>query len=293
MVFYNINNNDDGNTTLTSTPPKATRTMDILRVNEDDFNFVANSLNLMPSFLSSDLTLAVRLLTVCCLLMALSLLGVLFCGSLLLLMGTTMGFRNFHLDTRVHAMIIAGSGGHTTEVLRLVSGLDRNRYYPRSYVIAESDASSEARIRSFEAGLAAAAAAVGDPPGGNVNSSRGSYQIHKIPRSREVRQSWLTTAFTSLFSLFYSIPLVVNSHPDLVICNGPGTCIPVCFIVRLVRMFRVIETKIIFVESICRVKSLSLSGKILYNLRIADQLVVQWPELKEQYPRTHLLERIV
>ena len=75
MVLYNNIINNDVNTTLTSTPSEALGTMDILRVNEDDFNFVANSLNLMPSFLSSDLTLAVRLLTVCCLLMALSLLG--------------------------------------------------------------------------------------------------------------------------------------------------------------------------------------------------------------------------
>lgn len=275
--------------------------MDILRMNEDHFNWIAGSLN-WPGLFASDFTLVFRLLALSSALMVLCLLGLVFCGSILLLMGTTFGFRNSHLDSRVHVMAIAGSGGHTSEILRLLSGLDANRYYPRSYVIAETDSSSEAKIVAFEAASSAADNARANPADadpaadlgrGRANEMRGSYRILKIPRSREVGQSWLSTVFTSVFSLFYSIPLVVNSHPDLVICNGPGTCIPVCLMVRFVRLFRIIETKIIFVESVCRVKSLSLSGKILYHLKAADRLVVQWPELKALYPRTELLERIV
>ena len=36
-------------------------------------------------------------------------------------------------------------------------------------------------------------------------------------------------------------------------------------------------------ESIARVKSLSLSGKLLYP--IADKFMVQWPDLLSKYPR--------
>jgi len=274
--------------------------MEVLRMNEDYFkiqlnNWINGTLNL-PGFFASDVTLIFRLLALSSALMVLCLLGMVICGSVLLMMGTTFGFRNSHLDTRVHVMAIAGSGGHTSEVLRLMSGLEANRYYPRSYVIAETDSSSESKIVAFESASSASERANADAaafPGGNVNESRGSYRILKIPRSREVGQSWISTAFTSVFSLFHSIPLIVQSHPDLVICNGPGTCIPVCLMVRFIRLFRIIETKIIFVESICRVKSLSLSGKILYHLKVADRLVVQWPELEALYPRTQLLERIV
>lgn len=267
--------------------------MDVLRMNEEQFSWIAGSLNI-PGFFTSDLTLIFRLLALTTALMIFCLLGLIFCGSILLLMGSTFGFRNPHLDTRIHVMAIAGSGGHTSEVLRLISGLNPNRYYPRSYVLAETDSSSESKIVAFEAASSASQAnANNGGDAANVNQSRGSYQILKIPRSREVGQGWVSTVFTSIFSLFHSIPLVINSHPDLVICNGPGTCIPVCLIVRLVRMFRIVETKIIFVESICRVKSLSLSGKILYHLALADQIVVQWPELKTLYPKTQLLERIV
>ena len=39
-------------------------------------------------------------------------------------------------------------------------------------------------------------------------------------------------------------------------------------------------------ESIARVDSLSLTGRILYRLQLADALFVQWPELQQAYPRT-------
>ncbi|XP_036045182.1 UDP-N-acetylglucosamine transferase subunit ALG14 homolog isoform X3 [Onychomys torridus] len=46
-------------------------------------------------------------------------------------------------------LIVAGSGGHTTEMLRLVGSLSR-AYSPRHYVIAESDGMSASKIHSFE-----------------------------------------------------------------------------------------------------------------------------------------------
>lgn len=51
------------------------------------------------------------------------------------------------------------------------------------------------------------------------------------------------------------------------------------------------DMKIIYVESICRVKTLSLSAKILYYF--VDRLIVQWPYLYEKYHRTVYLGRIV
>jgi len=272
--------------------------MDVYRMNEENVNWIAGSLN-FPGIIGSQMTLLLSILTLTLVGMAICLIGILFCASFLLLVGATYGFRNPHLDSRVHVMAIAGSGGHTSEILRLLSGLNANRYYPRSYVVAATDTTSEAKIEAFEAAsnegrdATSSGENIADFERASVNSSRGSYRILKIPRSREVGQSWFSTVFTSVSSCLYAVPLVVDSHPDLVICNGPGTCIPICLIVRFIRLFRIIETKIVFVESICRVKSLSLSGKILYHLQLADGLVVQWPELKAAYPRTELLERIV
>ena len=49
--------------------------------------------------------------------------------------------------------------------------------------------------------------------------------------------------------------------------------------------------KVIYVESICRVETLSLSAKLLYYL--ADHLLVQWPSLQAKYPRTQYIGRLV
>ncbi|KAL6276930.1 hypothetical protein ACE6H2_020531 [Prunus campanulata] len=46
-------------------------------------------------------------------------------------------------------------------------------------------------------------------------------------------------------------------------------------------------TPVFYVESIARVRRLSLSGLLLYKLFIADQVLVQWPQLQMKYPRAH------
>ena len=58
--------------------------------------------------------------------------------------------------------------------------------------------------------------------------------------------------------------------------------------------FQVIGIKkasVVYVESFCRVETLSLSGKILYYM--ADQFVVQWPQLSDKYPRSTYMGRVV
>lgn len=49
--------------------------------------------------------------------------------------------------------------------------------------------------------------------------------------------------------------------------------------------------KIVFVESICRVETLSLSGKILRFLPV--EILVQWPQLTEIYPKTQYIGRLI
>jgi beta-1,4-N-acetylglucosaminyltransferase len=48
--------------------------------------------------------------------------------------------------------------------------------------------------------------------------------------------------------------------------------------------------KIVYVESIARVETLSLSGRLLY--RTADHFLVQWPQLQAKYPRAQFVGRL-
>ena len=48
---------------------------------------------------------------------------------------------------KLSTMIVLGSGGHTTEILRLASALNKDVYQPRAFVIAETDTTSEEKLR--------------------------------------------------------------------------------------------------------------------------------------------------
>lgn len=165
---------------------------------------------------------------------------------------------------RLKTIICMGSGGHTAEMLRILNKMNTSCYNPRLYVIANSDKTSETKVNSFE-------------NEGLINNPGTDYSIAKINRSRQVSQSYISSVWTTLFSIMTSIPIVFKYKPDLIICNGPGTCIPICLIAFIMNLLYISNCKIVFIESICRVRTLSLSGKIL--LYISDVFVVQWKQL--------------
>lgn len=177
----------------------------------------------------------------------------------------------------VSVVVVAGSGGHTTEVLRLMECLSA-AYTPRHYVIADSDRMSEEKICTFERSR-------------QHSDSESQFTICWIPRSREVHQSWNSSVISTLNALLYSLPLMFRLRPDMVLCNGPGTCIPLCVAGLLLGILGMKKVLIVYVESICRVQTLSLTGKILYP--ISDYFFVQWPCLRDKYPKSIFLGRIV
>lgn len=44
----------------------------------------------------------------------------------------------------------------------------------------------------------------------------------RLPRSREVKQSWITTIFTTAWAMLHSFVMIMKCRPDLLLCNGPG-----------------------------------------------------------------------
>lgn len=162
--------------------------------------------------------------------------------------------------TSFKTILCIGSGGHTTELLRLSKSLNVAKYQPRLYIVANNDTGSEIKIRESEQG-------------------HKNFSISKIPRSRNVRQSYKTAVISTLYAMYRTVPVIYRFKPNVVLCNGPGTCIPICVIVFLLRCLFICNCRIVFIESVCRVRSLSLTGNILQYF--ADIFVVQWPQLRD------------
>uniref|UniRef100_A0A5B6ZH51 UDP-N-acetylglucosamine transferase subunit ALG14 n=1 Tax=Davidia involucrata TaxID=16924 RepID=A0A5B6ZH51_DAVIN len=174
----------------------------------------------------------------------------------------------------VSTLVVLGSGGHTAEMLNLLSVLQKDRFTPRFYIAAATDHMSLQKALSFENSLV-------DKTG--VKTA----QFKQIYRSREVGQSYLTSVGTTIIAMAHALWLMIKIRPQVILCNGPGTCIPLCVIAFIFKVVGIRWSTIFYVESIARVRRLSLSGLLLYKLHMADQLFVQWPQLQRKYPRAH------
>ncbi|KAL3616933.1 hypothetical protein CASFOL_039327 [Castilleja foliolosa] len=180
-------------------------------------------------------------------------------------------------------LIVLGSGGHTAEMINLLDVMQMERFKPRYYIAAATDNMSLQKARELEDSLT-------DKAG--VESVETSH-FKQIYRSREVGQSYLTSVGTTLIALSHALWLMIKIRPQVILCNGPGTCIPLCVIAFFFKVFGIGWSSIFYVESIARVRKLSLSGLLLYKLRMADQLFVQWPQLKSKYPRANYVGRLM
>ena len=188
-------------------------------------------------------------------------------GAAVLLALIVMRCRGRRDSKRIATLVVLGSGGHTAEMLRLFTDFDFDRYGPLTLVTAATDTTSRAKAER-------------ELPREALATARWA----EIPRAREVGQSFGSSVPSTLKALFACVRLIWTASPDLVLVNGPGTCVPVAVLGRL------FGSRVIFVESWCRVESLSLTGRIMYW--VAHRFVVHWPELVRRYPRAEYLGRI-
>ncbi|XP_026406346.1 UDP-N-acetylglucosamine transferase subunit ALG14-like [Papaver somniferum] len=183
----------------------------------------------------------------------------------------------------VNTLIVLGSGGQTAEMINLIRVLQRDRFTPRVYVAASTDNMSLQKAQVLEASIWLIS---GLELQAGPDKLKETAQFMQIYQSREVGQSYLTSIGTTLIALVHALLLMIKIRPQVILCNGPGTCFPLCVIALLFKVLGIRWSSIFYVESIARVKRLSLSGLLLYKLRIADLVFVQWPHLQKKYPRT-------
>ncbi|KAJ3426967.1 glycosyl transferase-related [Anaeramoeba flamelloides] len=183
-------------------------------------------------------------------------------------------------NEQVRVLYVLGSGGHTPEMLKLLETLfiGEERNYQISFVIASSDKTSQHKVKAFSKKI-------------KEKFGIDAIQIYLVPRSRKVGQSYFSSIFKTLYASFFSFKIVVLENPKLILCNGPGTCVPIALAAFLLRIIAIKFIDVIYIESIARVKRLSLSGRILYP--IADRFIVQWESLTSKYKKVEYIGRLI
>ena len=100
-------------------------------------------------------------------------------------------------------LVVLGSGGHTTEMLHLIKQLNPDHYYPVVLVVATTDTTSLRRVQAYPHSLPIQNKK-------NLIEEENNYgdRIFRIPRSREVGQSYWSSILTTMYSFFFAFWLV-------------------------------------------------------------------------------------
>jgi beta-1,4-N-acetylglucosaminyltransferase len=194
-------------------------------------------------------------------------------------------------------LVVLGSGGHTAEMLNILSKYSHIQvdWMHRIYIVSSGDGFSASKARDFEAEMAKGLSEIEK---GLTPSTK--YEIVIVHRARKVHQPLLTTPISSLRCLWDCIQVLQGTHqtlagvmpaayPDLILTNGPGTGVIVILASIILRFFGFYgqssgHMRTIFIESWARVRTISLSGRLLRGC--VNRFIVQWPQLLKLNDRT-------
>ncbi|CRG94319.1 dolichol-linked oligosaccharide biosynthesis enzyme, putative [Plasmodium gallinaceum] len=159
--------------------------------------------------------------------------------------------------------VVLGSGGHTFEIIEILKILKNNDNI-FNFFYASNDIFSKIKVEKI------------------LKNYKKKFLI--IPRCRNVGESYILSFIKFFFTFIYCIFLTYKmNNMKLIIVNGPGTCLPVVFSL-LFRKYIFFKTiKIVYIESVCRIYSLSLTAKLLYVF--ADLFVVFSEHLEKKYKK--------
>ncbi|CCW61741.1 unnamed protein product [Phytomonas sp. EM1] len=160
--------------------------------------------------------------------------------------------------------VVLGSGGHTSEMMRILKALPHSHWENSQpfYVVSNTDQHSAQLARDFER-----------------SSFKRGVILNVIPRAREVGQSYFTSVWTTLLAFWSSLKVVYREKPCVLLTNGPGVCLPVILAGFLLPAWCPWYGRrrpiVVYLESFTCVEHLSLTGKLLAPF-LADIFTVHW-----------------
>ena len=79
---------------------------------------------------------------------------------------------------------------------------------------------------------------------------------------------------------FKSLFIFLKEKPDVIISTGVLASIPMLFIGHI------FKRKVIYIESFAKINSPTMTGKLVYKQKWADQFYVQWESMLKFYPNS-------
>ncbi|KAI5180498.1 beta-1,4-N-acetylglucosaminyltransferase [Nematocida sp. AWRm80] len=154
--------------------------------------------------------------------------------------------------------VVLGGGGHTREMLEIL----KVSPFPFSFLSLIISSDDSLSLEAFK----------------REDIVCSGISVHRISRPNFVGQKY--SIFQMITSLLQSISVAISSGNDILLCNGPGISLIFALAYRILYPFR----RIVYIESLTRVHSLSTTGRILQYL--ANLFIVQSKSLENtSYPR--------
>jgi beta-1,4-N-acetylglucosaminyltransferase len=80
--------------------------------------------------------------------------------------------------------------------------------------------------------------------------------------------------------------ILLNERPDIIVSTGSEIAVPAFYVAKILKM------KTIFIESWCRVKNPSGTGRLVYP--VSDVFLVQWPAMLNVYgPKAQYIGAVI
>lgn len=192
------------------------------------------------------------------------------------------------LDVKSYRIYNAGSGGHTAELLHMLTQSPPSGNAHLIWVITEGDEQSRQKILAWQAQR-------------KQDMGEGSgFSMTVVRRARKVHQSWLTVPITALMSAYDFYKVITDSYPcwkemtatagrvypQVIVTNGPGTGFVMALVVWAMKIFGLVPVKscqVLFIESFARIRTLSLTGKLFYHTGLAARFIVQHAAVAKIY----------
>ena len=115
-----------------------------------------------------------------------------------------------------------------------------------------------------------------------------TYYTKDVSNSIKIARIHLYTFTLALYYLQLILPcikILLKEKPDVIVGNGGSATLWLSYLGKLM------GAKIVYIESLARVRDLSGTGKLIYP--IADLFVVQWESLMEKYSKAKYWGKVI